>query len=132
MKKYEYINRVLGDVDNASRQEIADMLKWRSSSLPETMDILYYNTGLYLNGEADLDAFIIFFCKKIEPLYWRIAEGVEKELFTESYSPEIKMIAGIRNAISDEIDTDKLDDTIEALSREYLKQPVSRKKFFAV
>lgn len=132
MKKYEYIFRLLRDVDNATRQEIAELLKWKGPSLPWTINPLCYNTGLYLNGEVDLDAFIKYFCKTIEPLYRRIAEGTEKELFAESYAPEIKMIAGIRNAISDEKNTDKLDDTIEALSREYLKQPISRKKFFAV
>ena len=133
MKKYEYIIRLLRDVDNATRQEIADLLKWKGSSLPETMDALYYNTGLYLNGEAELDAFIKYFCKTIDPLYRRIAEGTEKELFAESYAQEIKMIAGIRNAMSDEIDQDKLDETIETLARDYLKQrPKSRRKYFAV
>ena len=66
-------------------------------------------------------------------LYRRIAEGTEKELFAESYAQEIKMIAGIRNAMSDEIDQDKLDETIETLARDYLKQrPKSRRKYFAV
>lgn len=133
MKKYEYILRVLRDVDNATRQEIAEVLMWKGPSLPETMNPLYYNTGLYLNGGVDLDAFIKYFCKTLEPLYRRIAEGTEKELFAESYAPEIKMISGIRNAMSNEIDQDKLDETIETLARDYLKQrPKSRRKYFAV
>lgn len=97
------------------------------------MDFLYYNVGLYLSGEVELDALIRYYCKTIEPLYRRIAVGTEKELFVESYEQEIKMIAGIRNAMSDETDAAKLDKTIDSLAREYIKNRhlIHRKKYFA-
>ena len=123
-----------GDIDHASRQEVADVLQRIASSLPETMDFLYFNVGLYLRGEVELDELIRYYCKTIEPLYRRIAEGTEKELFVESYEQEIKMIAGIRNAMSDETDAAKLDKTIDSLARENIKNRhlIRRKKLFSV
>lgn len=132
MKYFEFIKHERAYVDNASRNEIGDFFMWMSSSLPETIDSLFYNTGLYLTGKAELEAFVKYFCEKIEPLYRRIAIGKDKELFNESYAPEIKMISEIRNAMSNKEETDKLDDAIEVLSREYLKQPIKRKHYFAV
>lgn len=132
MKYLEFLKHERAYVDNASRNEIGDFFMWMSSSLPETIDSLFYNTGLYLTGKAELEAFVKYFCETIEPLYWRIAIGKDKELFKESYAPEIKMISEIRNAMSNKEETDKLDDAIEALSREYLKQPIKRKHYFAV
>ena len=38
--KLEYRRRVEGDIDNASRQKVADVLKRIASSLPETMNAL--------------------------------------------------------------------------------------------
>ena len=132
--KFEYWRRVEGDIDHASRQEVADFLKRISSSLPHAMDSLYYNVGMYLSGQVELDEFMRSYCKTIEPLYRRIAEGTEKELFVESYEWEIKMIAGIRNAMSDETDAAKLDKTIDSLAREYIKNRhlIRRKKFFSL
>lgn len=132
MKYFELIKHILADVDNASRNEIGELFMKRSSSLPETMDSLFYNIGLYLTGRAGLELFVEYFCKTIEPLYRRIAVGKDKELFIESYAPEINMISKIRNAMSNKEETDKLDDVIEAFSREYLKQPIERKHYFAV
>ena len=132
--KLEYWRRVLGDIDHASRQEVADVLKRIASSLPWAMDSLYYNVGMYLSGQVELDEFMRSYCKNIEPLYRRIAVGTEKELFSESYEQEINMIAGIRNAMSDETDAAKLDKTIDSLAREYIKNRhlIHRKKYFAV
>ena len=44
------------------------------------------------------------------------------------------MIAGIRNAMSDETDAAKLDTAIDSLAREYIKNRhlIRRKKYFAV
>lgn len=89
---------------------------------------------MYLSGKVELDEFMRSYCEKIEPLYRRIAAGTEKELFVESYEWEINMIAGIRNAMSDETDTAKLDKTIDSLAREYIKNRhlIHRKKVFAI
>ena len=132
--KLEYWRRVLGDIDHASRQEVGDVLKRIASSLPWAMDSLYYNVGMYLSGQVELDEFMRSYCEKIEPLYRRIAVGTEEELFSESYEQEIKMIAGIRNAMSDETDAAKLDKTIDSLARDYIKNRhlIRRKKYFAI
>lgn len=129
----EHWRREEGDTDNASRQKIADVLKRIASGLPQTMDFLYYNVGMYLSGKVEFDEFLRSYCKTIEPLYRRIAAGTEKELFSESYEWEIKMIAGIRNAMSYETDAAKLDKTIDSLAREYIKNRylIHRKKYFA-
>ena len=123
------------DIDNATREEIGEILQKKSSSLPETMDALFYNIGLYMKGGAKQQDFIAYYCKKIEPLYRRMAEGTEKELFNESYAPEIKMISGIRNAMNN-INSDdaanNLDIVIDNRSKEYLKTPITRRHFFAV
>ena len=88
---------------------------------------------MYLSGKVEFDEFLRSYCKTIEPLYRRIAAGTEKELFSESYEWEIKMIAGIRNAMSYETDAAKLDKTIDSLAREYIKNRylIHRKKYFA-
>lgn len=132
--KLDLWRRVKADIDNASRQDVAVLFKRYALGLPETMDSLYYGVGMYLSGKVELDEFIRHYCKTIEPLYRRIAVGTEKELFVESYEQEIKMIAGIRNAMSDETDAAKLDKTIDSLAREYIKNRrfIRRKKYFAV
>ncbi len=125
------------DIDRAKKPEIGEMLKKKSSSLPETINSMFYNIGLYMQGEVNSQKFITYYCKQTEPLYWRIAEGAEKEIFKESYAPELKMLIKIRNAINSiksekEQNIDKLDEVINTSAREYLKSPISRKKYFAV
>lgn len=124
----------LMDIDNTDIKNIGELLKKRASSLPQTVDSMFYGIGMYLKGDTGISEFLDKYCSLTEPLYRRIATGTEKELYQESYAPELKMLVGIRDSINDLkaniIEQKELDSKIENFSRTYLKTPITRKKYF--
>lgn len=124
------------NVKEASQFDIGDSLQKKSSALPEVIDSMFYDIGLYLKKEVSQSKFIEHYMQLTEPLYRRVAEGTEKELFKESYAPELKMITEIRDTINsirtNNTINSELDNIIVKVSREYLQTPIKRKKIFAV
>ena len=94
---------------------------------------MFYNIGMFLDASLKTEDFVKNYCDLTEPLYRRIATGAEKEIFNESYAPEIDMLVKIRNLINDakgDFENKNLEVNINELAKNYLKTPISRKKIF--
>ena len=128
IKRKFYMN-----IDSASNKEIANMLKRKASSLPTTINTMFYNIGMFLDASLETEDFVKNYCDLTEPLYRRIATGAEKEIFNESYAPEIDMLVKIRNIINDakgDFKNKNLEVNINKLAKNYLKTPINRRKIF--
>ena len=123
------------NIDNANKEEIAELLKKKAASLPLTIDSMFYNIGMYFKKDIDNKEFVKRYCELTDPLYRRIVDGPEKEDFNKNYAPEIDTLVKIRQFINEynekTIQKEDLDSNIDTLVRTYLKTPIKREKFFA-
>ena len=122
------------NIDNMDKKALGDLLKKKAASLPLNIDSLFYNIGMYFNGDINHSEFIKRYCELTEPVYRRIAEGTEKEAFNRSYATEIDTLVKIRQAINkfneNKIQQNNFDNELNELIITYLKKPVQRERYF--
>ena len=126
MKKFDY--------NKMSKEEVGAFLSKRSASLPESVALLLTAVGGYLEYNYSREYFEKQVKSRFEGFNDRVQNGEEKEVFQESYAPEIKLINSIESNYNSferqDIDKNLFDNLLVDLTKKYLNTPVKRTKFF--